>query len=117
VSATSVVHRSLKKVQQQSSHAALSQDVSNRPAPSVRSRPGRLDAIIVPASRLTFRLQPAINLADKGRSCGRAGVVFAGREGAHRRSSKDLAPPEVSYSNIQLGLQKGERLSRERPER
>jgi hypothetical protein len=65
VSATSVVHRSLKEVQQQSSHAALSQDVSNGPAPSVRSRPGRLDAIIVPASRPAFRLQPAINLAAR----------------------------------------------------
>lgn len=63
MSVTSVVHRSLKEVQQQSSHAALSQDVSNGPAPSARSRPGRLDAIIVPASRLAFRLQPAINLA------------------------------------------------------
>ena len=65
MSATSVAHRSLKKVQQQSSHAALSQDVSNGPAPSVRSRPGRLDAIIVPASRPAFCLQPAINLAAR----------------------------------------------------
>jgi hypothetical protein len=65
VSATSVVHRSLKKVQQRSSHAALSQDVSKGPAPSVRSRPGRLDAIIVPASRPAYCLQPAINLAAR----------------------------------------------------
>jgi hypothetical protein len=65
VSATSVVHRSLKKVQQRSSHAALSQDVSRGPAPSVRSRPGRLDAIIVPASRPASCLQPAINLAAR----------------------------------------------------
>jgi hypothetical protein len=35
------------------------------PAPSVRSRPGRLDAIIVPASRPAFCLQPAINLAAR----------------------------------------------------
>jgi hypothetical protein len=63
VSATSLAHRSLKKVHQRASHAALSQDVSRVPAPSVRSRPGRLDAIIVPASRPAFCLQPAINLA------------------------------------------------------
>jgi hypothetical protein len=63
VSATSVVHRSLRKVQQRSSHAELSQDVSRGPAPSVRSRLGRLDAIIVPASRPASCLQPAINLA------------------------------------------------------
>jgi hypothetical protein len=63
VNATSVVHRSLRKVQQRSSHAALSQDVSKGPAPYVQSRPGRLDAIIVPASRPAYCLQPAINLA------------------------------------------------------
>jgi hypothetical protein len=61
----SLVHRSLKKVQQQASHAALSQDVSGVPAPPVRSRPGRLDAIIVPASRPASCLQPAINLAAR----------------------------------------------------
>ena len=65
MSATSVVHRSLKKVQQRSSHAALSQDVSRVPAPPVRSRPGRLDAIIVPASRPASCLKPAINLAAR----------------------------------------------------
>jgi hypothetical protein len=55
--------RSLKKVQQRASHAALSQDVSGAPAPPVRSRPGRLDAIVVPASRPASCLKPAINLA------------------------------------------------------
>jgi len=65
VSAVSLAHRSLKRVQQRASHAALSQDVSRMPAPSVRSRPGRLDAIIVPASRPAFCLQPAINLAAR----------------------------------------------------
>jgi hypothetical protein len=64
VSATSVVHRSLKKVQQRSSHAALSRDVSRGPAPA-RSRSGRLDAIVVPASRPAYCLQPAINLAAR----------------------------------------------------
>ena len=39
VSGASLVHRSLKKVQQRASHAALSQDVSRVPAPPVRSRP------------------------------------------------------------------------------
>ena len=65
MSAVSLAHRSLKRVQQRASHAALSQDVSRMPAPSVRSRPGRLDAIIVPASRPAFCLQPAINLAAR----------------------------------------------------
>jgi hypothetical protein len=65
VSATSLAHRSLKKVHQRASHAALSQDVSRVPAPPVRSRPGRLDAIIVPASRPASCLQPAINLAAR----------------------------------------------------
>ena len=67
MSATSLAHRSLKKVQQRASHAALSQDVSRLPAPSVRSRPGRLDAIIVPASRPPSCLQPAIELGGPAR--------------------------------------------------
>ena len=131
VSATSVAHRSLKKVQQRASHAALSQDVSRVPAPSVRSRPGRLDAIIVPASRPAFCLQPAIDLAAR---LDVLLVVLCSKQTradhvAERVSSspgaralivdlpEDLAPPEISYSNIQPSLQKGERLSRERPER
>jgi hypothetical protein len=65
VSVTSLAHRSLKKVHQRASHAALSQDVSRVPAPPMRSRPGRLDAIIVPASRPASCLQPAINLAAR----------------------------------------------------
>ena len=65
MSATSLAHRSLKKVHQRASHAALSQDVSRVPARPVRSRPGRLDAIIVPASRPASCLQPAINLAAR----------------------------------------------------
>jgi hypothetical protein len=65
VSGTSLAHRSLKKVQQRPSHAALSQDVSRVPAPPLRSRPGRLDAIVVPASRPAYCLQPAINLAAR----------------------------------------------------
>jgi hypothetical protein len=55
--------RSLKKVEQRTSHAALSQDVSGAPAPPVRSRPGRLDAIVVPASRPASCLKPAIRLS------------------------------------------------------
>jgi hypothetical protein len=65
VSAATHVHRSLRKVQQRASHAALSQDVSRVPAPSMQSQPGRLDAIIVPASRPAFCLQPAIDLAAR----------------------------------------------------
>ena len=65
MSAVSIAHRSLKKVQQRASHAALSQDVSRVPAPPVRSRPGRLDAIIVPASRPASCLKPAINLTAR----------------------------------------------------
>jgi hypothetical protein len=65
VSAASLANRSLKKVQQRASHAALCQDVSRVPAPSVRSRPGRLDAIIVPASRPASCLKPAIKLAAR----------------------------------------------------
>jgi hypothetical protein len=65
VSATSLVHRPLRRVQQRASHAALSRDVSTVPAPPARSRLGRLDAIIVPASRPASYLQPAINLAAR----------------------------------------------------
>lgn len=57
--------RYLKSVQQRASHAALSQDVSRVPAPAVRSRRGRLDAIIVPASRPASCLKPAINLSAR----------------------------------------------------
>lgn len=56
-------NRSLRRVQQRSSHAHLSQDVSRSPAPPVRSTRGRLDAVIVPASRPASFLQPAIKLA------------------------------------------------------
>jgi hypothetical protein len=56
-------NRSLRKVQQRPSHADLAQDVSRWPAPPLRSRRGRLDAIIVPASRPASFLQPAIELA------------------------------------------------------
>jgi hypothetical protein len=55
--------RSLRKLQQRSSHAYLSKDVSRSPAPPLRSRQAHLDAIIVPASRPAFALQPAIELA------------------------------------------------------
>ena len=58
-----VVTVSLKRVTQRTSHAHLSQDVSASPAPPAKSRNGRLDAIIVPASRPASFLQPAIDLA------------------------------------------------------
>jgi hypothetical protein len=55
--------RLAKSIQQRASHADLSSDVSQYPAPSIRSTKGRLDAIIVPASRPASFLQPAIELA------------------------------------------------------
>jgi hypothetical protein len=63
VSATSLTHRSLRRVQQRASHATLSRDVSRVPAPPMGFRSGRLDAIIVPASRPASCLKPAIDLA------------------------------------------------------
>ncbi len=45
------------------SHAHLARDMSRLPAPSVKSRSGHLDAIIVPASRPASFLQPAMDLA------------------------------------------------------
>jgi hypothetical protein len=65
VSAATLAHRSLKNVEQRASHAALSQDVSRVPAPPMQAQPGRLDAIVVPASRPAFCLQPAIDLAAR----------------------------------------------------
>jgi hypothetical protein len=58
-----VSNRSLSKAKQRASHAHLSQDVSGSPAPPPSSRPGRVDAIIVPASMPASFLQPAIDLA------------------------------------------------------
>ena len=52
----------LLSVKQRPSHAHLSPDVSRSPAPSMRSRRGRLDAVIVPASRPASFLQPVIDL-------------------------------------------------------
>ena len=61
--ATASLKRPLKRVEQRLSHAHLSRDVSRSPAPLVKSRSGRLDAIIVPASRPASFLQPVIDLA------------------------------------------------------
>ena len=125
------IHRSLKKVQQRASHAALSQDVSGVPAPPVRSRPGRLDAIIVPASRPASCLQPAINLAAR---LGVLLVVLCSKQTraeqvAERVSTspgaralvveipRELEPPDVSHSNIQPSVQRGERQPRKRLKR
>jgi hypothetical protein len=57
--------QSLKGVQQRASHAALCRDMSRGPAPLWGSRAGRLDAIVVPASRPATHLEPAINLATR----------------------------------------------------
>jgi hypothetical protein len=51
-------------VEQLPSHAHLFKDVSGSPAPPLRSRLGRLDAMIVPASRPAEHLKPLINLAN-----------------------------------------------------
>jgi hypothetical protein len=63
VTATSLAAPRLLSVQQRPSHTHLSRDVSRSQAPSTTSRCGRLDAIIVPASRPASFLQPAIELA------------------------------------------------------
>jgi hypothetical protein len=55
--------RSVRKVQQLPSHAELFQDVSRCPAPPLRSRRGRVDAIIVPASRPASFLRRTIELS------------------------------------------------------
>ena len=55
--------RSLKTVQQRASHAHLSEDVSRAPAPPLRSRRGRVDAIIVPASRPASFLRRTVELS------------------------------------------------------
>ena len=52
----------LNTVRQLASHANLSKDVSGSPAPPLRSRRGRLDAVIVPASRPSEHLKPLIKL-------------------------------------------------------
>jgi hypothetical protein len=59
-SETTSVRRPPKRVKQLTSHKHLSRDVSRLP---LRSTSGRLDAIIVPASRPASFLQPAIDLA------------------------------------------------------
>jgi hypothetical protein len=56
---------SLRTVQQRASHAHLSQDASLSPCPPVNSRRGRLDALVVPASRPAFSLRPIIELAAR----------------------------------------------------
>jgi hypothetical protein len=60
---TSALSRPLRNVHQRLSHAHLSPDISQSPAPPLRSRRGRLDAVIVPAARPASFLQPAIDLA------------------------------------------------------
>jgi hypothetical protein len=55
--------RSFKSVQQRASHAHLSKDVSRAPAPPLRSMRGRVDAIIVPASRPASFLRRTIELS------------------------------------------------------
>ena len=64
MSATTIVPKqSLKRVVQRASIAHLYRDLSNAQAPSVRSRKGHLDAIIVPASRPPSFLRAVIQMA------------------------------------------------------
>jgi len=59
-----VSNSALKRIRQRASHAHLSQDLSQSPAPPLKSRSGRLDALIVPASRPASFLQPAVDLSS-----------------------------------------------------
>ena len=65
VTGLAAASQSLKGVQQRASHSELCRDMSRVPAPLLGSRAGRLDAIVVPASRPATHLQPAINLATR----------------------------------------------------
>jgi hypothetical protein len=65
ISGPAALSRSQGNVHQRLSHAQLSPDVSQLPAPPLRSRRGRLDAVIVPAARPASVLQPAIELAAR----------------------------------------------------
>ena len=55
--------RPLNVVEQLPSHRGLFKDLSQSPAPTHGSRRGRLDALIVPASRPAEHLEPLINSA------------------------------------------------------
>ncbi len=65
VTGLAAASQSLKGVQQRASHSELCRDMSRVPAPLLGSPAGRLDAIVVPASRPATHLQPAINLATR----------------------------------------------------
>jgi hypothetical protein len=65
VTGLAAASQSLKGVQQRASHSALCRDMSRVPAPRLGSRAGRLDAIVVPASRPATHLEPAIDLAAR----------------------------------------------------
>jgi hypothetical protein len=56
-------NRWLGSVQQRATHAHLSQDLSQSPAPPPKTKRAHLDALIVPASRPASFLQPVIELA------------------------------------------------------
>ena len=58
-----VPSRLVSSIQQRATHAHLSRDVSLAPAPPLRSRRARLDAIIVPASRPASFLRRTIELS------------------------------------------------------
>ena len=86
--ATASLKRPLKRVKQRLSHTHLSRDVSRSPVPLVKSRSGRLDAIIVPASRPASFLQPAIDLAA---SLGTRLVVLCSRQTRVEQVAKRVA--------------------------
>ena len=84
-SETTSVRRPLKRVKQLTSHKHLSRDVSRLP---LRSTTGRLDAIIVPASRPASFLQPAIDL---GASLGVTLVVLCSKQARLEQVAKRVA--------------------------
>ena len=86
--ATTSLKRPLKRVEQRTSHAHLLRDVSRSPAPPARSRSGRLDAVIVPASRPACFLQPAIDLAT---SLGVMLVVLCSKQTGAEQVAKRVA--------------------------
>ena len=102
MSATTIVPKqSLKRVVQRASpNAHLYRDLSNAQAPSVRSRKGHLDAIIVPASRPPSFLRAVIQMAA---SLDILLVVLASRqtdlERVAQRVARNSARSLPDYSN------------------
>jgi hypothetical protein len=78
----------VRRLRQEPSHVHLSTDASRSPAPPVKSPNGRLDAVIVPASRPACFLEPAINLTA---SLGVPLVVLCSRQTRVEQVAKRVA--------------------------